>query len=103
MSEDKYARGEDESSGVGGYVGFIDWLNGKLLPVLGPPPLGPYESVIKKVGEAVCPVCGRPMWEHVMDRSTPETILNCPIDHKPDPFDVEPLNELGMDDPHGGN
>lgn len=99
MSEDEFIRVEDEASGRGGYVGFIDWLNRRLLPAFGPPPVGPYETVVRQVGEAVCPVCGRPMSEHTIDHSTPETILNCPVEHKPEPFDDEPMNELGMDKP----
>lgn len=100
MREEDDNRGENDTSGRGGYVGFIDWLNAKLLPVLGPPPAGPYDTVVKQVGDALCPVCGRPMSEHTIDHSTPNTILNCPVEHKPDPFDVEPVNELGMDYPY---
>lgn len=99
MSEDQVTRDEDEGSDREGYVGFIDWLNRKLFPVFGPPPVGPYETVVKRVGEAVCPVCGMPMSEHTIDRSTPETILNCPAPHRPEPRDDEPVNELGMDKP----
>jgi hypothetical protein len=98
-SDDQVTRAEDEASGRGGYVGFIDWLNRKLFPVIGPPPVGPYETVVKQVGEAVCPVCGRPMSEHSIDHSTPETILNCPAPHRPQPRDDMPVNEFGMDKP----
>jgi hypothetical protein len=96
MSEDKSINGEDETSEQGGYVGFIDWLNRILLPVLGPPPVGPYNAVVTRVGEAMCPVCGKPMSDHVIDRSSQETMLNCPVDHIVDPVDEAPLNELGM-------
>ncbi|MBH0097647.1 hypothetical protein I6E68_00670 [Salinibacterium sp. NSLL150] len=99
MSEHEHAKGEDETSAPGGYVGFIDWLNEKLFPILGTPDLGPYDAVVEKVADAVCPVCGRPISEHFIDHSTPNTILNCPIAHKPEPVDNSPLNELGMDIP----
>ncbi|GAA1210705.1 LuxR C-terminal-related transcriptional regulator [Rhodoglobus aureus] len=99
LSEHEHAKGEDETSGPGGYVGFIDWLNRKLFPILGTPDFGPYENVVEKVADAVCPVCGRPISEHFIDHSTPETILDCPVEHKPMPFDGSPLNELGMNKP----
>ena len=100
MREDEHGSGDNETSGRGGYIGFIEWLNSKLLPVLGPPPAGPYETVLKQVGDAVCPVCGRSMSEHTIDHSKPNTILNCPVEHKPEPFDTQPVNELGMDYPY---
>lgn len=99
MSEHEHTKDEGEQSGLGGYVRFIDWLNEKLFPILGTPDVGPYDTVVHKVGDAVCPVCGRPMSEHFIDHSTPETILNCPVEHKPEPVDNAPLNELGMDKP----
>ena len=83
------------------FVRFIDWLNHKLVGVIGPPDLGPYDEVLKKVGDAVCPVCGKPMGEHTIDRSTPNTVLNCPAPHKPEPVHNEPINEFGM--PKRGN
>ncbi len=82
--------------GDGGYLGLIDWLNEKLYPLIGPPPLGPYDRVVERIGGAMCPVCGSPMSEHFIDRSTPNTILNCPVPHQPIPLDTSTLNELGM-------
>lgn len=82
--------------GHGGYLGLIDWLNEKLYPVIGPPPLGPYEPIVERIGVALCPVCGRPMSEHFIDHSTPDTILNCPVEPEPVPLDTSPLNEFGM-------
>jgi len=103
MNEHEHTKGEDEASGLGGYVGFIDWLNRKLFPALGTPQLGPYDAVVDRVGEAQCPVCGRPMSEHFIDHSTPNTILHCPAEHKPVPFDGSPINELGMGKPSTEN
>ncbi|WP_240665875.1 hypothetical protein [Agromyces sp. LHK192] len=63
-----------------GYAGFIDRLNARLLPWLGPPPLGPYDepAPAKAPPPPVCPLCSRPMAEHVIDRSAPRTQLHCP-------------------------
>ena len=84
----------------GGYIGLIDWLNRRLMPAFGPPPIGPFEAVIRQVGDAVCPICRRPMAEHVIDHSAPDTLLICPADPLPSPFDRGPLNELGMPKRH---
>lgn len=75
----------------------FDWLNRKLLPVMGPPPLGPWEaSDGQEVG--VCPVCGHELREHTLDSSTDNPVLSCPVAHpanyEHDP--ASPLNELGM-------
>lgn len=81
-------------------VRFVDWLNHKLTPVIGPPDLGPYDDVLQKVGGAACPVCGHPMSEHTIDHSQPNTVLNCPAPHTPRPIDDEPINEFGMPGKH---
>jgi hypothetical protein len=43
-----------------------------------------------------CPLCGFPMSEHTIDRSTANTVLNCPGPQRPAPESFEPLNEVGM-------
>lgn len=78
------------------FVHFIDWLNHKLVSAIGPPNLGPYNEVMVRVGEAVCPICDRPMAEHTIDHSTPNAVLNCPVEHTPEVVHDEKLNELGM-------
>ena len=80
----------------GKFVHFIDWLNHKLIGPLGPPDIGPYTDVITRVAEAECPICGRPMAEHTIDHSTPNTLLNCPAPHLPPVGGNEPVNEFGM-------
>jgi hypothetical protein len=87
--------GADHRSGQK-YVRFIDWLNHKLVPVIGPPDLSPYGDVLDKISGAACPVCGHPMSEHTIDHSSPNTVLNCPVAHTPQPFDDKPINEFGM-------
>lgn len=101
--ERRYAGGMNDTGthgqGLGErYVHFIDWLDQKLVRAMGPAPLGPYDAVVKRVGEAVCPVCGRPMAEHTIDHSTQNAVLNCPAEHKPQPPDG-PVNEFGMPKP----
>ena len=50
--------------------GFFNRLNRRLFPVLGPPPLGPYrEAPQPDPASAACPLCGRPMSQHVIERS----------------------------------
>jgi hypothetical protein len=66
-----------ESGGVG------NWLNARLFPYLGPPPLGPIdresaESKAERALTGACPLCGRPMSEHEIDRSGERTQLYCP-------------------------
>ena len=65
----------------GGGIG--DWLNRRLFPYLGPPPLGPIdtespESKRKAALAGACPLCGAPMSQHVVDRSGERTQLYCP-------------------------
>ncbi|MEF2976013.1 hypothetical protein [Subtercola sp. YIM 133946] len=55
-----------ESGGVG------NWLNRRLFPYLGPPPLGPIdtesaESKARRAQAGACPLCGAPMSTHVVD------------------------------------
>jgi hypothetical protein len=56
-----------------------DWLDGKLLPVLGPPPLGPYsDPPTNDPLDATCPLCGSPMREHQIERDGHHSYLHCP-------------------------
>ncbi|WP_173923997.1 hypothetical protein [Agromyces sp. Marseille-P2726] len=44
-----------------------------------------------------CPICGHPMFEHLIDHSTPNAVLICPTDERLPEREVEgPYNELGM-------
>ena len=53
-----------------GGTGFFNRLNRKLFPYLGPPPLGPYDQPEPPARErSGCPLCGKPMAEHHIDRS----------------------------------
>ena len=70
--------------------------------VLGPAfvsPLMPADEETSAMPEdqKPCPLCGRPMFEHVIDHSTANTVLVCPTDERLPEHEVEgPLNELGM-------
>jgi len=61
--------------------GFTAWLNGRLLPLIGPPPLGPYDDEVPAAERPVarCPLCGEPMTAHDIDRSGERTQLRCPL------------------------
>jgi hypothetical protein len=75
-----------------------EWLDGKLVPRLGPGDLGPYdvESDESVRSHDACPLCGHPMSEHTIDRSHANAVLNCPVPPRPEQLSYEPLNEVGM-------
>ncbi|RFA18844.1 hypothetical protein B7R25_14095 [Subtercola boreus] len=63
--------------------GFGGWLNDRLFPYLGPPPLGPFdtesaESKARRAQGSSCPLCGQLMAAHTIDRSGERTQLYCP-------------------------
>ena len=61
-----------------GYAGFIDRMNRRLLPYIGPPPLGPYNEEAAPSRPAACPLGAAPMPRHEIDRSGEGTQLYCP-------------------------
>ncbi|UCR88100.1 hypothetical protein [Mycetocola spongiae] len=73
------ARTKGEPGGIKAAGGFTNWLNGKLRPYIGPPPLGPFnEEPLPPTAQAPCPICGNVMSEHIVDRSGERTQLHCP-------------------------
>ena len=68
----------DEQPRTRGYAGFIERMNARLLPWIGPPPLGPYDEEPVPVRPPECPLCGAPMSQHDIDRSGERTQLHCP-------------------------
>ena len=94
---DKSKKTQQEPGHDGRFVRSAAWVDRKLTPLFGPPPLGPY-SAEEKHAAAPCPVCGHPMGEHVIDHTTPNAILNCPapIDRSLEHETSSPLDELGM-------
>ncbi len=73
------------------------WVDRKLNPVFGPPPVGPYGDD-DRAAVSTCPVCGHPMGEHHIDRTARDAVLECPapIDHNLELNDHSPLDEFGM-------
>ena len=57
-----------------------DRLNAALVPYLGPPKLGPYDQApLPDSGLKPCPLCGRAMSDHAMDRGEGRpTYMRCP-------------------------
>ena len=65
-------------------LSWVDRLNRKLFPYLGPPELGPYdEPPLAPTGPKPCPVCGARMDEHEFLRGTATvpTRMICPRAH----------------------
>jgi hypothetical protein len=55
------------------------WLDDKLFPIFGPPPLGPYDAESPRTPEHnLCPLCGHPMPEHTIEHEGAHSFLNCP-------------------------
>ncbi len=66
-----------------GPAGWTDWVNKKLFPWIGPPPLGPYNVVPADEAKAAqaaatCPICGELMSIHEVDRSGERTQIYHP-------------------------
>jgi len=57
----------------------VEWLDDKLFPVLGPPPLGPFDDADAPAPtSATCPFCGIRMSLHRVERDGAHTFLHCP-------------------------
>ncbi|AWB95497.1 hypothetical protein DCE93_07340 [Agromyces badenianii] len=79
------------------FTHFFDRIDRALLPVFGPPPVTADEAAQAPNDEKACPICGHAMLEHVIDHSTPNTVLVCPTDERlPEREVAGPYNELGM-------
>ncbi|WP_223690973.1 hypothetical protein [Leifsonia poae] len=56
-----------------------EWLDGKLFPILGPPPIGPYDLESPRMPEdQLCPLCGHRIDEHGTQRDHEHAYLLCP-------------------------
>ena len=76
-------RANKRSSDEHGLVGVIARLNRRLLPWIGPPPLGPYDTetpaeLAQTRARSVCPICGALMSLHQIDRSGERTQMRHP-------------------------
>ncbi len=77
---------ENEPRAPRGIPALVAWLNRRLLPILGPPPLGPYTTespaeTQQHRAEATCPVCHQLMSLHEIDRSGEKTQITHPAAH----------------------
>ena len=63
-------------------LSWVDRLNRRLFPYLGPPALGPYdEPPLAPTGPKACPVCGSRMDTHIIERGEGRTATRilCPV------------------------
>ncbi len=90
----------DEAGPVDGnaFTRFFDRVDRTLSPVFESPQSAPEDPEDRsQLGEKPCPICGHPMFEHRIDESTPNVLLECPTDERlPEPAASGPLNEFGM-------
>ncbi|MCU1514176.1 MAG: hypothetical protein JWO10_1266 [Microbacteriaceae bacterium] len=64
---------------MAGKIPWWDRLNNALIPYIGPPQLGPYETE-PAVHDGGCPICGRPMAGHEIERRAGRaTQMHCPL------------------------
>ena len=54
----------------------VEWLDDKLVPVLGPPSLGPYDA--EPPHSERCPLCGDFLAEHRAEKQEGHVFLHCP-------------------------
>ncbi|KZC94227.1 MULTISPECIES: hypothetical protein [Clavibacter] len=74
------ADGPEGGSRAGGFGRAVERFNQRLRPYLGAPPLGPYDDEpVQEPMSRLCPMCGEPMPDHVIDRSGPRTQVRCPV------------------------
>lgn len=92
------ARGKASPPQGNTFTRFFDRVDRVLLPALGPP-----RAMQEERGDEIprdqraCPICGHPMYEHVIDHSTANTVLECPTEERLPEREVPgPYNELGM-------
>jgi hypothetical protein len=60
----------------GRFVHFIERVNSRLKPALGPAMIGPFDD--KKLPAGPCPLCGEKMSAHAIEHTESDTILHCP-------------------------
>ena len=62
--------------------GLYAWFNSNLIRLAGPASVGPYEKTPpptpEQRAERACPLCGKPMTQHTIDRTGPKPLMHCP-------------------------
>jgi hypothetical protein len=80
-----------------GFRHFFEWVDSKLSPAFGESTPTPYGEDGSPPQERPCPLCGHVMAEHVIERSTLNTTLECPTGERlPLRPDNGPVDEFGM-------
>lgn len=95
MSRDSVTPAEENA-----FVRFFERVNKQLEKAIGAPPISaPDDAEETPIALRLCPLCGHQMREHIIDESTPNVYVQCPVpddERKPSPAHHEPLGELGM-------
>ncbi|MET0975400.1 MAG: hypothetical protein ABWX82_07005 [Leifsonia sp.] len=89
---------KDDGAGTheNGFRHFFEWVDTKLAPAFGDSAPTPIGDAGTPPEERPCPLCGHLMSEHVIERSTLNTTLECPTGERlPLPTDG-PVDEFGM-------
>ncbi len=94
----RMAREEASPPEGNSFTRFFERVDRALEPVFGAPPITADDDRPETpADQQTCPICGHPMFEHVIDHSTPNTVLVCPTDDRlPERDESAPYNELGM-------
>lgn len=92
------AREEAGPDARNAFTRFFDRVDRVMTPAFESPMVAPEEPDDRsQSGEKPCPLCGHPMFEHYIDESTSNVLLECPTDERlPEPAASGPLNEYGM-------
>ncbi len=94
MSRDDATQAEENA-----FVRFFERVNRQFEKAMGSPPVSEAGADEQPIGLRTCPLCGHQMREHVIDESTPNVLVRCPIpeeERRPSPGRHDPLGELGM-------
>ena len=80
------------------FTRFFERVDRTLSPAVESPQVAPEDPDDRsQLGEKPCPICGHPMFEHRIDESTSNVLLECPTDERlPERAISGPLNEFGM-------
>ena len=95
MSRDSEVTQAEENA----FVRFFERVNRQVEKAIGSPPISDAGVEETPVALRTCPLCGHQMREHMIDESTSNVLVHCPIpeeERRPSPARQGPLGELGM-------